>query len=466
MDGLECSEMMLSSLSGRLDAEYYSKTAESIEQFIMRKEHIFLKKKDVVSGPFGSTLKSSAYMTDGDIAFVRIENIRGGFHISRDSLVYISNGDNTRLANSQLYTDDLILSKVGSVGLFARVDSELGTCNISENNIGLKLSAYSTQEKHVMLAYLNSHYGQILLQRRKSGNVQPKLNVSDMCIIPIPRFNDDFSERVSSLIVESDNAIRESSRIYTETQNILNDAIHFTSSSLSQKNVTSKSFSEVFSTGRLDAEYFMPKYDYILDKLKGAYIFEDVCNIHGDNFTPQNGKRYSYIELADIGTYGNITGTITADGAELPTRARRIIHAGQVIVSSIEGSLQSCALITEEYDNALCSTGFYVIDSDVYNSETLLMLFKSSVIQDLMKRGCSGTILSSISENELQKINLPIIDRETQNIIAGHVQQSFTLRRKSEHLINAAVHSVELAIESSEQSAITYLEELHESFKE
>ena len=201
----------------------------------------------------------------------------------------------------------------------------------------------------------------------------------------------------------------------------------------------------------------MPKYDSLIGSLKASPTIDSSCRIHNANFTPQKGTQYRYIELADIGTYGNITGSTTADGQDLPTRARRIVRAGQVIVSSIEGSLQSCALITQDYDGALCSTGFYVLDSDSYNPETLLMLFKSEIVQSLMKRGCSGTILAAISEDELRKVRLPIIDHDTQTQIAHSIQQSFSLRKRSELLINSAVKAAELAVESSEQTAINFI---------
>lgn len=55
--------------------------------------------------------------------------------------------------------------------------------------------------------------------------------------------------------------------------------------------------------------------------------------------------KYKYIELSNIGKSGEISNVDTLVGAELPTRARRIVKKGQVIVSSIEGSLESCALI-------------------------------------------------------------------------------------------------------------------------
>jgi len=101
-------------------------------------------------------------------------------------------------------------------------------------------------------------------------------------------------------------------------------------------------------------------------------------------------------------------------GEDLPSRARRKVAAGDVIVSSIEGSLESIALITEEYDNALCSTGFYVVQSDVLNSKVLLVLLKSIVGQLQLKKGCSGTILTAINKEEFSRIAIPKIEAEKQ----------------------------------------------------
>lgn len=157
------------------------------------------------------------------------------------------------------------------------------------------------------------------------------------------------------------------------------------------------SFSENFGkTGRLDAEYYQSKHYKLINFLNSGRTIGNSCNLFDKNFNPDDNTEYKYIELANIGMTGEISGVESILGEALPTRARRLVHTGDVIVSSIEGSLQSCAIITNEYDNALCSTGFYVLNSQEYNSETLFVLLKSDPIQSLLKRGCSGTILTSI----------------------------------------------------------------------
>ena len=148
-----------------------------------------------------------------------------------------------------------------------------------------------------------------------------------------------------------------------------------------------------------------------------------------------------------MGKTGNITGCTNAQGKGLPSRARRKINTNDVIVSSIEGSLDSCALVTEEYNNALCSTGFYVINSYKINSETLLVLFKSEVIQNILKQNCSGTILTAINKNEFSQIPIPLINKKTQENIAELIKESFSLRKESEKLLDKAKEMAEREIE-------------------
>ena len=84
MDGLECSEIRFNEIHNwnpifRIDAEFYNKRAITIDTQIRKMSHLCLNKEDVVSGPVGSTLKSAAYLSEGPVPFIRIENIKGGF---------------------------------------------------------------------------------------------------------------------------------------------------------------------------------------------------------------------------------------------------------------------------------------------------------------------------------------------------------------------------------------------------
>ena len=424
---------------------------------IKEHKHYFLKLSEIVSGPFGSTLKSESYLQEG-IPFIRIENIRGGFNINTSNMVYISEQDNNKISNSQLNIDDIILSKVGnSIGYFARVGKNLGVCNISENNIGIRTKNYSESEKTFILTYLNCKYAKALVLRRTSGNAQPKLNVSDLCYIPIPVFSDVFYSKIREKVLNSQNKILEADSTYECAESILNKYLNV--AAVFENGVTVKTLSNSFiRSGRMDAEYYQPKYEKIQSQLKSTKPLFMVCKLYDSNFVPDNNAQYDYIELSNVGLTGDISNIDKVDGGDLPSRARRMVKEGQIIVSSIEGSLSSCALIGQELDGAICSTGFYVVDSNEINSETLLMLFKSMPIQALLQQHCSGTILTAISKEEFLNIPIPYIDDTTQKEISDRVQESFYLRKEAKRLLDNAIKAVEMAIETNENTALLWIE--------
>lgn len=183
-----------------------------------------------------------------------------------------------------------------------------------------------------------------------------------------------------------------------------------------------------------------------------------VCELKDKNYNPEENKEYKYIELANIGTSGDITGCSISKGIDLPSRARRLVKTNDVVISSIEGSLESCALVTEEYNNALCSTGFYVINSKQINSETLLVLFKSEPMQNILKQNCSGTILTAINKTEFQNIPIPLIKKDVQKEIKDKISESFRLKKESEQLLETAKRAVEIAIEQDENAALQFIE--------
>jgi restriction endonuclease S subunit len=223
-----------------------------------------------------------------------------------------------------------------------------------------------------------------------------------------------------------------------------------------------KNYSETQQAGRFDAEYFHPKYEEIVAAIKshagGWDIAENVLNIKDSNISPKHNVEYKYIELANIGINGEITGFTEAEGQDLPSRARRKVSKDDVIISSIEGSLSSCALIPDEYDGALCSTGFYIVDSNKINPQTLLVLLKSPIGQEQLKKGCSGTILTAINKEEIGKIVLPVVDSGIQHQIKQKITESFNLRRQSKHLLECAKKAVEMAIEKDEETAMRWLD--------
>lgn len=453
MDGLECSEIVLSKLNKefRIDSEYYQK--------LFLADDIFLKSK-------GAT-PINCFVTDGQhgyhelddnssIHMLTAKNTKNWFAdtVGADLIAKWVDDNNKR---SSLQENDLILSTRGSVGYCAIVKSDVLPANIDQDVARIEILDSNVCPEY-LLTYLNSRFGQDWMKRNQTGMVQQGLSLQKVREIPVPLFSKQIQRKIAYIINFVYDIKAESFQKMEIAKKLIEDIINVPLEYKEKDNISIKTIGESFLiSDRLDAEYYQPIYENIENQIDCTNTIITSCEIRDENFTPKENELYQYIELANVDSMGGISTVDKIYGKELPSRARRLVKTGQVIISSVEGSLQSCALITEEFNNALCSTGFYVLDSEKYNSETLLVLFKSEAIQALLKKRCSGTILTAISKEEFEKMPLPEVDRITQNAIKEKVQESFRLRRKSKELLDIAIKAVEMAIETDEQTALAWL---------
>ena len=313
-----------------------------------------------------------------------------------------------------------------------------------------------------LCAYLNCKYGVWDIKRRARQSInQTNVNPEEVKEIEIPLLDKDIQSKIKDCFVSANDLRLKAKAAYDDASNYLNLILGLDHLVLAEQSTTQKKFTDIKVSWRLDAEYYQPKYEQIVQHIakypQGCDTIGNLFFIKDKNYIPIPDKTYQYIELSNIGSDGSITGHTETLGDNLPSRARRIVHSGDIIVSSLEGSLQSCALISDEYDNAICSTGFYVLSPKNINAETSLILFKSQPIQSLMARVCSGTIMAAMSTSEFANIKLPKIDDQTQIQIKKIIQESTALKKESIRLLDLAKTAVEVAIEQGEDKALELL---------
>lgn len=459
MDGLECSEIYFSQidLRDRFDSDYYTKNYLHISDQMSK---VPTKKL----GKLATTVASAFYpaatqlYSEGDTAFVRCVDCVSYPVITKDQdskfekIPYSFGKENKGI--SFIKAEDIIITKVGTP-CYASILTDYDEIALSRTVMGL--TGIHGINPYYLMVFLRCKYGFEQLFRQRELTIQYQLTLPRVKAVDVFVADDKLQKTVKRLCEKSRKLQKESNESYQLAEQTLVEIVKCSDFSTTSTH-SIKSINESFvRSGRLDAEYYQPKYESIAQKLNTSETVLSLCNLYDKNFDPQEQQSYQYIELADVGQSGDISDVDIQYGSDLPTRARRIVKSGQIIVSSVEGSLQSCALITDEYDGALCSTGFYVLDSDYINSETLLVLFKSEPIQALMKQHCSGTILTAISKDELLSMPLPMIDEDVQKVIAAKVQESFALRQQSKQLLEYAKQAVEMAIEQGEDAALEWL---------
>lgn len=458
MDGLECKEVLLSEVLGnkdrRIDSAFYTAKILYNDKLTYEKLGTYL-----VSTQYGV----SKNMNEENMGYpiFRMNEIHHMLcDLNPSKTVELSKRE---FGKFKLNNRDVLFNRTNSYEFVGRTGiyyyngidqtfaSYLVRLNPDNNNI---LSEY-------LVAFLNSKYGVAEIKRRARQSInQTNVNPEEVKEIKIPVISNPIQKVIKKCFDKANQLRISATNEYSNAESILLNSFDLKLQNEDSITFSIKTLKNSFnSTGRLDAEYYQPKYTAYVEALKTIDTVQTICNIYDKNFIPCEDIEYNYIELANVGSVGNINNVRKILGKELPSRARRQVKTGQVIISSVEGSLESCALITEEYNNSLCSTGFYVVDSEILNSETLLILFKSELIQALLKQHCSGTILTAITKDELLSIPLPIIDVALQQEIAKKVQKSFALRRQSEKLLEYAKRVVEIIIEQDEETAMKWLKE-------
>ena len=447
----------------RLDPEFYHPLYLDLERKLSKKNNLPLGDLCYLyDGPFGSELLANSYSEDG-VPALRMQNITNDGLLELGNVEYISEYQADELSKHIAYPGEVVTTKIGFLGYSTVLSKEYKRYFFRRELTRLEIKDRAILNPYYLATFFNTYFGRQQALRFSSGTTRDRVLLINQRKMLIPLLVQPFQQIICELCKQAYSKIGTSKTTYNQAQTLLLFELGLLNWKPEHHLSFIKNYSDSQQAERSDAEYFQPKYDELVVAIKsyvgGLDTLANLLNIKDKNFTPKEKIQYKYIELANIGGNGEITGCTTAERQELPTRARRKVNESDVIVSSIEGSLSSIAFIPDEYDGALCSTGFYVVDSDAINSETLLVLLKTFVGQEQLKKGCSGTILTAINKDELGKIMLPIIDDNIQEEIQQKIIESSNLRKQSKHLLECAKRAVEIAIEEDEETAEKWLKE-------
>jgi len=305
-----------------------------------------------------------------------------------------------------------------------------------------------------LFAYLKTSIVASLLDRKTTATMYPAVSWDDVLSLPVVLPDSETQRFVSDKVKKSRQKLKDSDSLYIKAEQLLLDEIGFKDLDLSHQLYYTVPFKKTKEANRLDAEYFQPAYDEVIKRIVGysngySPLLGCVESVKADfDSAKYPDKSFLYVELADIdASIGVIHSASEIKGEDAPSRARRILRKDDVIVSSVEGSLEKVALADEESEGSLASTGFFQFRARTIYPEVLFILSKSIVLQAQLKKECAGTILTAVPNESLKRILVPLLPPETQEKIASLVQQSHEARRKAKELLEEAKRKVEDLVE-------------------
>jgi len=121
---------------------------------------------------------------------------------------------------------------------------------------------------------------------------------------------------------------------------------------------------------------------------------------------------------------------------EAPSRARKLVSAGDVLVSTVRPNLNAVALVSKQYDSEIASTGFCILRPNTNLIEPgYLYYFVQSVrfIQHLTQRA-TGAGYPAVSDTDILETEIPLPPLDEQKRIAALLDKANRLHRSRRYV--------------------------------
>ena len=310
LKGLEVTEVNVKDIdfSDRIDAEYFSRVDLQIQSKLRQKGASELRDFcDFVASAFYPA--ATQLYEIGDTPFVRCVDCISHPIITHDQDDAFEKIPRAFVEENKgvsfLGRNDIVLTKVGTP-CFASLIGEHEYVALSRTVMGLQ-SVHDIDPRYLMV-FLRSRYGFAQLMRQRELTIQYQLTLERVKRILVYRPDAKVEKAICSLVDRYQEIVSQSRRTYQEAEDLLCNELGFANWNHTHGGVSTKPFSEVASVGRIDAEYFQPKFDEIEARIRtratGVLCAADalitgLCKSDDD-------KVEQYIELADIGASGTV----------------------------------------------------------------------------------------------------------------------------------------------------------------
>jgi type I restriction enzyme S subunit len=121
-------------------------------------------------------------------------------------------------------------------------------------------------------------------------------------------------------------------------------------------------------------------------------------------------EEFSYVDIASVDNEAKAIGaTKRVMGTDAPSRARKVIRDGDVIVSTVRPNLNAVALVPVSLDNEICSTGFSVLrpSPNLLSGYLFAFVRSSGFVSDLVAK-TTGANYPAVNDGEVKAVSLPV----------------------------------------------------------
>ena len=452
LEGLEISVVKFSEIRSknfdfRIDSEYFKKEYILIENLIKKNNC-----KDLSELSFkisDGTHFTPNYIENG-VKFLSALNVSDNYFDLEAGFKYISQEEHKSLySRCNPESGDVLLRKVG-VGLRKAC---VVPQNIEEFSIFVSVALIKCKEinPYYLSTYINTSLGQEQLFRFNKGISQPDLHLEDISRLKVPIFPDTFQSKIESMVKSAHTKLEESKSLYSQAEDLLLGELGLKDWQPKNTLHTTKKFSDFAQSGRLDAEYYQPKYDDLFERLQkvDCKTIKEIQIINYRGFQPEyveNGKidviNSKHI-LEDGLDYDNFEKT---DEVSFNNAVRAQVKYGDILTYTTGANIGRTQVYLSE-KKAMASNHVNMLRVKDVNPIYLALVLNSKIGRMQTEKSSTGSAQVELYPDDLASFIIPILPEAIQTKIASLIQQSFECKAQSKQLLEDAKRMVEEEIE-------------------
>jgi len=132
----------------------------------------------------------------------------------------------------------------------------------------------------------------------------------------------------------------------------------------------------------------------------------------------------AYIDIGNVDSQGRVHDIVNHRFDDAPSRARRIVRDGDVIISTVRTYLQAIASVENPRDNLIVSTGFAVVrPSNVLDHRFCKYALRASSFLWEVESRSTGVSYPAINASDLGDINVSLPELGAQRLIASYLDR-------------------------------------------
>ncbi|PZV08524.1 MAG: hypothetical protein DCF22_20125 [Leptolyngbya sp.] len=476
MDGLEAAAVSFHRVcydneEFRIDSEYYHPLHLVYESLVTANKHDRLGKLcNLIAGPFGSTVTTDNYVEDEEFRYIRGKDVQD-FFLDDSDPVYVGRDLFDSLSQFHLKPLDILVTVVGmNFGKTALVLPKDCPAIFSCKSTLLKNSRVNP---YFLVTYLSCKHGYRLIRRGRRGAAQPGINLFDLKTVPVPIFSKTFQDHVELIVNDCCQSLKEKSKeLYQQAEDLLLSELGLQDWQPTEETVAVKSFAESFlSSGRLDAEYYQPKFDELEKQVKsysrGWVNIRNVLNQDIKNGTTPEGviqesisnkPKFIRIEAFNQSLEIDKESLYSIEEATLKKYKSISVSRDDVLVS-ITGTIGNVAVYSVD-DPAIINQNVVKLTCNkniIY--PCVLALYIKSIGRSLLIRQQTGNVQPYVNVPNFQNLIVPLLVKEVQDTVLSCLEKASDRRAKSKQLLEIAKTGVERAIEEDEERATVWINE-------